>query len=60
MHVGCVQFVYVTVTLWFQHILLCFLAMHVTVCDVRVTLQTNCTIMRHSLHNSSTIARRIY
>ena len=34
-------------------------AMHVTACDVRVTWQTYCTIMYHSLHRSTTIARRI-
>ena len=32
-------------------------AMHV--CDVRVTCQTNCTIMRHSLHKSTTITKWI-
>ena len=56
---GCVQFVYVTVTLWFQHILLCSVATHVIACNVHVTWQTNCTIMRHSLHKSTTIAKKI-
>ena len=34
-------------------------AMHVTVCDVSVTWQTNCTIMRQSLRKSTSIAKTI-
>ena len=34
-------------------------AMHVTACDVRVTCQTNCTMIRYSLHKSTTIVKRI-
>ena len=55
-HVGYVQFVIVMVTpCGFSTFFCVSVSMHVTVCDVHVT----CTIMRHSLHKSTKIAKRI-
>ena len=58
-HVGYVQFVIITVTPVVSSLFCVSVATHVTACDVHVTGQTNCTIMHHSLHKSTTITKGI-
>ena len=56
-HVGYVQFVIITVTPVVSSLFCVSVATHVTACAVHVTGQMNCTIMRHSLHKSTTIMK---